>query len=78
MPYAHLTLDRADHVATITLNRPDAFNALNLGLGRDLFDAANQPKEFWAVEGADHNDLLHTAGPDYVPRLRAFYSHLLP
>ena len=40
MAYQYVKLDRADHVATVTLNRPDAFNALNLGLGRDLFNAS--------------------------------------
>jgi 2-(1,2-epoxy-1,2-dihydrophenyl)acetyl-CoA isomerase len=45
MPYANLTLDRADHVATITLNRPDAFNALNLALGRELFQAVLEVDE---------------------------------
>jgi 2-(1,2-epoxy-1,2-dihydrophenyl)acetyl-CoA isomerase len=39
MPYQTLTLARADGVATLTLNRPDAFNALDLALGRDLFHA---------------------------------------
>jgi 2-(1,2-epoxy-1,2-dihydrophenyl)acetyl-CoA isomerase len=39
MDYAHLLLDRRDQVATITLNRPDAYNSLNLALGRELFHA---------------------------------------
>ncbi len=39
MPYETLTLARADGVATLTLNRPDAYNALDLALGRDLFHA---------------------------------------
>ena len=34
--YDHLTIERSDHVATITLNRPDALNALDRGLTRDL------------------------------------------
>jgi 2-(1,2-epoxy-1,2-dihydrophenyl)acetyl-CoA isomerase len=45
MPYQTLLLDRADGVATITLNRPDAYNTLNLALGRDLFAAALEVDE---------------------------------
>ena len=45
MAYQSLTLERKDHVATITLNRPDAFNALNLALGRDLFHASIEVDE---------------------------------
>ena len=39
MAYETIALARADGVATLTLNRPDAYNALNLALGRDLFQA---------------------------------------
>ena len=49
MAYQYITIDRAANVATITLNRPDAFNALNLGLGRDLFDASIELDEDPAV-----------------------------
>jgi 2-(1,2-epoxy-1,2-dihydrophenyl)acetyl-CoA isomerase len=45
MDYQSLTLERKDSVATITLNRPDAFNALNLALGRDLFHASIEVDE---------------------------------
>ncbi len=45
MAYQHLRLERRDHVATITLNRPDAYNALDLGLGRELFHAALEVDE---------------------------------
>jgi 2-(1,2-epoxy-1,2-dihydrophenyl)acetyl-CoA isomerase len=40
MPYQHLTVERANRVATLTLNRPDAYNALNMALGRELFMAS--------------------------------------
>ena len=39
MNFESLILDRRDGVATITLNRPDAYNALNLTLGREIFHA---------------------------------------
>jgi len=38
-----------DAVATITLNRPEAYNALNLALGRELFHAALDADEERAV-----------------------------
>ncbi len=49
MPYQHILLDRADSVATITLNRPDAYNALTLPLARELFQAVLEVDEDPAV-----------------------------
>ncbi len=40
MAYQHVKLERADGVATLTLHRPDAYNALDLALGRELFQAS--------------------------------------
>ena len=41
MPYQHLTVERANRVATLTLNRPDAYNALNMrARPRASFDGA--------------------------------------
>jgi 2-(1,2-epoxy-1,2-dihydrophenyl)acetyl-CoA isomerase len=40
MAYQHVKIERADGVATLTLNRPDAYNALDLTLGRELFQAS--------------------------------------
>lgn len=45
MTYEHLLLDKAEHVATITLNRPEAYNALDLPLGRELFHASLEVDE---------------------------------
>ena len=45
MTYEHLLLDTHEHVATITLNRPEAYNALDLPLGRELFHASLEVDE---------------------------------
>src|SRR5207248_390340 len=39
------------------------------GLGHDLFAAAPEPKSFWTVKGAGHNNLLEVAGGRYRERL---------
>jgi hypothetical protein len=46
-------------------------------LGQDLYAAAPEPKSFWTVEGAGHNDLLEVAGDKYREHLAAFYASLL-
>jgi len=54
----------------------DRDSIVPLDLGRALFDAAREPKAFWVVPGADHNDLVEAAGPRYRERLREFYGKL--
>jgi uncharacterized protein len=45
-------------------------------LGRELFAAAPEPKSFWTIAGAGHNDLLEVAGDEYRKHLAAFYASL--
>jgi len=45
-------------------------------LGRKLFDAANEPKEFYQIAGADHNDTHLVAGKEYYRRIGAFLAEL--
>jgi 2-(1,2-epoxy-1,2-dihydrophenyl)acetyl-CoA isomerase len=49
MSYQALHVERDAGVATLTLNRPDAFNALNRTLGRELFEAVLELDEDPAV-----------------------------
>jgi 2-(1,2-epoxy-1,2-dihydrophenyl)acetyl-CoA isomerase len=45
MAYQTLRYEVKDAIATLTLNRPDAYNALNLTLGRDLFHGTLEADE---------------------------------
>ena len=47
MAYETITVDVEDHISTVTLNRPDALNALNTQLLAELIDALRE---------ADRND----------------------
>jgi 2-(1,2-epoxy-1,2-dihydrophenyl)acetyl-CoA isomerase len=49
MRYDTITLDVAQGIATITLNRPEAYNALSLALARELFNAVLEVDEDPAV-----------------------------
>jgi 2-(1,2-epoxy-1,2-dihydrophenyl)acetyl-CoA isomerase len=49
MAYQHVKVERGGGVATLTLNRPDAYNALDLALGRELFQASIELDEDPAV-----------------------------
>lgn len=46
---------------------------IHVSLGRDLFEAANPPKELWVVEGAGHNNLVAASGDAYIERVKAFH-----
>jgi len=62
--------------APLLLMQGDRDEVIPYGLGRDLFVAAPEPKSFWTVTGARHNDLLEVAGDEYRKHLAAFYASL--
>ena len=41
-------------------------------MGQQLFRAAPEPKRFYPIEGARHNDLMEVGGADYLVRLQSF------
>jgi fermentation-respiration switch protein FrsA (DUF1100 family) len=42
-------------------------------MAKNLFDRARQPKEFWLVEKAKHNQAFHLAGDEYRRRVLEFF-----
>lgn len=55
----------------------DRDDVIPLRLGQELFAAAHEPKTFWIIPGAGHNDILETAGAEFRHRLKIFYKGLL-
>lgn len=49
-----------------------ADSVINISHGRELFAAANDPKQALWVQGANHNDLEYVAGSTYVAALKSF------
>ena len=50
-----------------------ADNYIKPDMARALFDLAGEPKEFWLVDKAKHNQAIHLAGDEYRRRTQAFF-----
>jgi len=51
-------------------------SVINFSHGQKLFALAQAPKQFFAVEGADHNDLNEVGGARYLETLQTFAKSL--
>ena len=54
----------------------DRDDIVPIDAGRALFDAAKEPKEFYTIAGAGHNDTYRVGGAAYFAALRAFVEQL--
>ena len=54
----------------------DSDDTVPLEAGKALFEAANTPKEFYVIPGADHNDTYLVGGMAYWEKLREFIDSL--
>ena len=65
-----------DHMATVRcpifVLSGDADRHTRPEEARAMFDRASEPKEFWLVPGAGHEDLYAVAGDEYERRILAF------
>jgi pimeloyl-ACP methyl ester carboxylesterase len=54
-----------------------ADNYIKPDMARALFDRAGEPRDFWLVEGAKHNQAMNVANGEYQRRVLAFFdTHL--
>jgi enoyl-CoA hydratase/carnithine racemase len=65
MSEQRVTIEVADHVATVTLNRPDKHNALDLAMFEGIVEAAEQVAARDDVRAV----VLHGAGPSFCSGL---------
>lgn len=63
--------------APVLVIHGDRDEVIPFRLGQEVFRAANEPREFWAVAGAGHNDLPETAGRAYPEKLMQFLAKVL-
>lgn len=47
-----------------------------IDLGKELYKAANEPKTFYTIQGADHNDTYIVGGADYYQTIKKFLEEL--
>ena len=70
MRYAHLSYTKKDHIARITLNRPDVQNTINQQLARELEGACgvvNQDEEVYVVVISGAGDQAFCSGSELPP-----------
>ena len=71
-------LNSVEKIKTITIPVLVIHGSLDtiipVGLGRKLFNAANEPKDFYEIPAADHNDTFFVGGDEYMSRIQKFAS----
>jgi fermentation-respiration switch protein FrsA (DUF1100 family) len=66
-------VDRLPKISVpILIIHGDRDDIVPLPLGKQVFDAAKEPKSFYLVPGANHNDLYHVGGKPYFQHLKVF------
>ncbi|MBI4401900.1 MAG: alpha/beta hydrolase [Nitrospirae bacterium] len=70
--------DRLQHISVpILVVHGDRDEVVPLQLGKQVFDVAREPKSFYLVHGADHNNLYLIGGQPYFQRLKRFAEEVI-
>jgi fermentation-respiration switch protein FrsA (DUF1100 family) len=73
--------DLADRLRTVhapvLVVHGDRDDTVPIGLGRQVFEAANAPKAFYVIPGANHNDTYRVGGRPYFQRLKSFIQEVV-
>ena len=79
-PLAGVHFDSAAKIRRITCPKliihGDQDEIVPFRLGKKLYELAPQPKSFYEVPGAGHNDLLWVSGAEYSRQVRSFLSQV--
>ena len=64
--------------APLLILHGDQDELVSYELGRKLFEAANEPKEFFTLRGAQHNDTYEVGGQAYAQKVSQFIGRYVP
>ncbi|MBI4306536.1 MAG: alpha/beta hydrolase [Chloroflexi bacterium] len=64
--------------APVFIAHGDEDEVIPFALGREVFDAAREPKVWYPVAGAGHNDMVVTGGAAYLDALGVFVRQHVP
>jgi len=67
---------RALHVPLLVIHGGQD-SIVPIALGKQVFDAANEPKQWYVVSGAEHNDLPFVGGEPYFREIDTFLQRVL-
>jgi hypothetical protein len=56
----------------------DQDSIVPMALGRQVFEAAHEPKRWYVVSGAEHNDVPFVGGESYFREIDTFLHSVLP
>lgn len=71
-----LTRIKSVHVPVLIV-QGEADEVVPISQGKRVFASANEPKTFWPVKAAGHNNLLDRVGTEYVTRLKRLYASVM-